>query len=144
MAFNLFKKKKEKESGKAEEPKKAEKIEKAQKPEDLKMEQTKAVKKAIRAKTPDIYGILESPHISEKGTYLQSNNKYVFKISSNAVKPSVKNAVEGTYNVKVSKVNIISVRPKPRRRGATAGLKKGYKKAIVTLAEGEKIEITPH
>mgnify|MGYP000169747234 CR=1 FL=1 len=88
--------------------------------------------------------ILEKPYISEKATDLQNQGKYVFRVSRKANKISVKKAIEEMYGVKVKKVNIIHLPPKRRRLGRFEGwkdgLKKGFKKAIVTLEKGEKIE----
>ena len=70
--------------------------------------------------------------------------KYVFLIDEIANEPEVKKAVEGIYKVKVEKVNVINTRPKPRRIGRNFTKKPGYKKAIVTLKEGQKLDILPH
>ena len=87
------------------------------------------------------YEAVYQPHISEKGTYLSEANKYVFKIHANANKPEIKKSVEGIYGVNVLAVNMINSPKKKRRLGRTEGFKKGFKKAIVTIKEGQKIEI---
>jgi len=91
--------------------------------------------------------ILQEPHITEKATDLVKQRKYVFKVSSSANKIEIKKAVEEAYGVKVADVNVIHIPGKQRRLGRTEGwrrgLKKGFKKAIVTLKEGEKIEMMP-
>lgn len=87
---------------------------------------------------------LLSPHITEKGTNLSSENKYIFKISDDANKIEVKKAVESVYGVNVVEVRIINIPKKKRRVGKSAGWKKGYKKAIIKIKEGQKIEILSH
>jgi len=87
------------------------------------------------------YSVIDRPHISEKATYLSENNQYVFKVSSSHNKNEVKKAMEGIYGVEVLSVNFIKVPAKKRRLGKVQGFKKGYKKAIVKIKEGQKIEI---
>lgn len=91
----------------------------------------------------EVYKILKEPHISEKATVLTDQNKYVFKIMPRANKVETKKAVENLYGVRVKNVNIINVHRKRRVLRGVEGFKTGYKKAIVTLEEGEKIEIVP-
>lgn len=87
------------------------------------------------------YEVVREPHISEKGTNLGEQNKYVFKVYKNVNKPEIKKAVEGIYGVDVVSVNVIKIPRKKRRLGRTAGFRKGYSKAVVTVREGQKIEI---
>ena len=87
------------------------------------------------------YGVVREPHISEKSTNLSQENKYVFKVYSNTSKPEIKKSVQGIYGVDVIAVNIIKIPKKKRRLGRTEGFKKGFIKAIVTLKEGQKIEV---
>jgi large subunit ribosomal protein L23 len=114
---------------------------------DKKKETTKPAKKVSRKVTPQVYQIIREPHITEKATWLTDQNKYVFKIYPKANKVEVKKAVEALYGVKVEKVHIVHLAPKKRRLGRyegwRQGLKKGFKKAIVTLKQGEKIELLP-
>jgi large subunit ribosomal protein L23 len=91
-----------------------------------------------------IYRVLRGPHISEKSTYLSDKNKYVFKIFKTASKIQVKNAVANLYGVRVKNVNMINEKSKSRKIRNISGHKPGYKKAIVTLERGYKIEILPH
>jgi len=91
-----------------------------------------------------IYRVLREPHVSEKSTYLSDQNKYVFKIFKTANKIQVKNAVTNLYGVRVKNVNIINEKSKSRKLKNILGHKPGYKKAIVTLERGYKIEILPH
>lgn len=94
-----------------------------------------------------IYTILQEPHITEKATDLAENNKYVFKVRPKANKIEVKKAIESLYEVKVDKVNMTTIRPKKRRLGRyegwKGGLKKGSKKAVVTLVKGQTIDLIP-
>jgi large subunit ribosomal protein L23 len=91
-----------------------------------------------------ILGILKKPRITEKASLMNSLGQYVFEVSSGANKNQIKKAVEGFYNINVRKVRIINIPARPRRLGRTQGMKSGFKKAIVTLREGEKIELMPH
>lgn len=86
---------------------------------------------------------LVAPHITEKATVLAGARKYVFKVKKQANKIEIKKAIRELYGVNVADVNIINIPRRPRRMGRSEGYKSGYKKAIVTLAEGEKIEVMP-
>lgn len=87
------------------------------------------------------YSIVKDPHISEKGTRQAELNKYAFKVYDRSNKLEIKKAVEGIYGVDVLSVNIVTIPHKKRRLGKTEGFKKGYKKALVTIKEGQKIEV---
>lgn len=93
----------------------------------------------------EVYQIIKQPQITEKTTLLGEANKYVFKVGRSANKTEIKKAIEALYNVKVEKVNLIHLPAKQRRlgrhQGWRQGLKKGFKKAVITLAKGEKIEL---
>lgn len=84
--------------------------------------------------------IIKKPIISEKSYKLIENNKYVFSVAPGAPKEEIKDAVEAIFNVKVKSVNTMNRAGKIKRQGATSGRTTGMKKAIVTLAEGDKIE----
>ena len=84
---------------------------------------------------------LSLPHISEKAGMLQAQNKYVFKVIPGATKYGVRDSIEEQYGVLVEKVAMIRVSAKSIRVGKRMGEKQGYKKAVVTLKEGHKIEI---
>lgn len=88
--------------------------------------------------------VLRKPHVTEKSAALTAFNHYVFRLWGSPSKPEVKRAIEEIYDVHVEKVRKISVSGKQRRRGRHVGWKPGYKKAIVTLQKGEKIEVLPH
>ena len=84
--------------------------------------------------------ILTNPLITEKGTLLKEQRKYLFEIAPGANKRQVKEAVEKNFKVKVLAVNIVSVPGKQKRRGRKIVTTSSWKKAIVTLASGQKIE----
>jgi large subunit ribosomal protein L23 len=85
--------------------------------------------------------ILIRPHVSEK-TYEQiQDNRYTFRVHKDAHKTQVRQAVEELFDVKVVAVNIVKMKPKPKRRGMIKGSRPGWKKAIVELKAGDKIEI---
>jgi large subunit ribosomal protein L23 len=87
--------------------------------------------------------LIKNPIITEKSSRLAELGKYVFLVQDKATKNEVKKAVENIYKVKVVGVQTINTRPKPRRFGRFVGMRSGYRKAIVTLKEGQKIEIMP-
>ncbi len=118
-----------------------------------KKDKKKIVKKAVKKTTPKkivktkklasegfAYRILKFPHITEKATILSQNNQYVFIVYNDVNKIEIKKAVEALYNVKVLKIQTIKMPRKKRRVGRTFGWRKGYKKAIVRIKEGQKIE----
>lgn len=87
------------------------------------------------------YQLVESPHLTEKGVGFSQLNKYSFKVSGRANKLEIKKAVEKLYKVKVKKVNMLNAPSKFRRLGRQSGRRAGYKKAIVTLNRGYKIDL---
>jgi len=89
-----------------------------------------------------MYDIIRSPVITEKTTNQSEHNKVVFKVPLDAGKREVKAAVEGLFNVKVDAVNTIRVKGKTKRFRGRPGQRSDLKKAIVTLAEGSKIDVT--
>ncbi len=90
----------------------------------------------------DIRRILIRPVISEKSFQLvQAHNQYTFRILDHAHKTMVRQAVEDQFDVTVTDVRIINVRSKPKRRGASRGTKPGWKKAIVELKPGDRIDL---
>ena len=87
------------------------------------------------------YDIVKEPIITEKSMQLKETfNKYTFKVSKTANKIEIKNAIEALFNVKVLSVNTINVAPKTKRVGKYEGKTSAYKKAIVKLADGNKID----
>ena len=85
------------------------------------------------------YEIIISPIITEKSTQAIEAGKYTFKVDKKANEIEIKNAIEEIFKVDVVKVNTINVLPKKKRMGRYEGYKSGYKKAIVTVAEGQTI-----
>ncbi len=90
-------------------------------------------------------GILKKPIVTEKMNSLSENlNKYAFVVEKDANKLQIREAVEGMYDVTVSSVNVLNYGPKLKRRFTKSGVQDGktssYKKAIVTLIEGDKID----
>lgn len=88
-----------------------------------------------------IYEIIKRPMITEKGSLLGQDNKYLLRVYKNSSKPEIKKAVKELYNITVKDVNIINIPRKKRQRGKSQGFKSGFKKAIVTLKQGDKIEL---
>ncbi len=87
-----------------------------------------------------LYEVLRRPLITEKNTKLQEQNKYAFEVAEKANKPQIKQAVEKAFKVKVTTVNVIKVPGKMRRVGKLPTQTPSWKKAIVTLQPGDKIE----
>ena len=87
--------------------------------------------------------ILIAPYITEKSTTLSQKNQYVFRVEKGANKNEIKKEIENLYKVKVMDVKIINVPAKERRLGRISGWKKGFKKAIIKIKEGQKIEVLP-
>jgi len=88
------------------------------------------------------YDVIVAPHITEKSTMLSEQNAVVFKVAKDASKPEIKAAVEALFNVKVTGVNTIVSKGKSKRWKGQPYQRSDEKKAIVTLAEGEMIDIT--
>jgi large subunit ribosomal protein L23 len=86
------------------------------------------------------YAVLLKPLITEKGTFLAEQGKYAFQVAPAANKLQIKDAVERAFDVHVIKVNVMNMPGKLRRVGRSTGMTSEWKKAIVTLAAGERIE----
>lgn len=87
------------------------------------------------------YDSIVSPIITEKSTILSENNQVVFEVAINATKPEIKDAVEQLFSVTVTAVNTLKVKGKAKRFRGIAGRRKDVKKAIVTLKDGDSIDI---
>ena len=131
---DIFKKRKKEEQKRQKEGKEEKKVE-------LKEIKTPKVIKEIRAGSS--FRILRSPHITEKAADLAEKNQYVFEVFKDANKNEIRKSVEGLFGVDVLGVRIVNIPKKPRRIGKQSGYKSGYKKAIVKLQKGQKIEILP-
>ncbi|MBU2340982.1 MAG: 50S ribosomal protein L23 [Alphaproteobacteria bacterium] len=88
------------------------------------------------------YDVILAPHITEKSTMASEHNAVVFKVANDATKPQIKEAVEAIYDKKVVGVNTIVTKGKTKRWKGRSYKRSDVKKAIVTLAEGEMIDIT--
>ena len=117
-------------------PKKKKEVVEKKEEKVIEKKEPKTIKKG-----PVIYGIVREPHISEKATDLAAVDRYVFKVFPRANKTEIKKAIQSLYGVEVLTVNIVKTPGKERRLGRTIGFKKGYKKAMVKIKKGQKIEI---
>ncbi len=88
------------------------------------------------------YDVIVSPVITEKATMASEQNKVVFKVRRDATKPQIKAAVERLFDVKVESVNTLIRKGKVKVFRGTLGSQSDVKKAVVTLAEGHKIDVT--
>ena len=88
------------------------------------------------------YDVVLAPHITEKATLLSEHNAVVFKVAGDSTKPQIKEAVEALFEVKVTGVNTIVAKGKTKRWKGRPYKRSDTKKAIVTLAEGQSIDIT--
>ncbi len=135
--LDFLKKKKEAEKAKGAKrtltPSDSEGKKPAKKPEKVSAAKNKNIKFSYEA--------IKQPHISEKGSYLAEKDQYIFEVSPNYNKQEIKNAVEGIYGVNVLSVNSVKIPAKRRRLGKTEGFRRAYKKAIVKIKNGQKIEI---
>ena len=89
----------------------------------------------------NVYDIVIRPIITERSMASVADKKYVFEVAKDAGKIEIKNAVEQIFGVKVVRVNTLTVKPKTKRVRYVAGKTRSWKKAIVTLAEGDTIEV---
>ena len=88
------------------------------------------------------YDVIVAPHITEKATLLSENNAAVFKVAGDATKPQIKAAVEALFDVKVKGVNTLVQKGKVKRWKGKPYTRNDVKKAVVTLAEGQSIDVT--
>lgn len=86
--------------------------------------------------------IIRRPHVTEKSTMGSEHNQVTFRVPLDVSKPEIKAAVEGVFKVKVDAVNTVRVEGKSKLWRGRAGKRPDFKKAIVTLAEGHKIDVT--
>ena len=89
-----------------------------------------------------MYDVILGPLITEKSTRGSEHNQVTFRVRTDATKPQIHSAVEGIFKVKVKGVNTINVKGKSKRFRGFAGKRSNWKKAIVTLVEGEMLDIT--
>ena len=88
--------------------------------------------------------IIIHPIISERATDMASRGMYVFKVQKHATKPEIKKALHAAYNVDAVAVRTVMVKAKKRRLGRSVGIKPGYKKAFITLKDGQTLDVLPH
>jgi large subunit ribosomal protein L23 len=93
-------------------------------------------------KDPRHYDVIVAPVITEKATIASENNQFVFKVRRNATKPQIKAAVEKLFDVKVTAVNTLLRKGKNKVFRGVRGVQQDMKKAIVTLADGHRIDVT--
>ena len=100
--------------------------------------------KKPQAKAPEArhYDVVLAPHITEKTTMLSEHNAVVFRVASGASKPEIKEAIEALFKVTVTGVNTMVTKGKSKRWKGKAYQRSDMKKAIVTLAEGQSIDVT--
>ncbi|RZM79372.1 50S ribosomal protein L23 [Leptolyngbya iicbica] len=91
----------------------------------------------------ELADLIRRPLITEKATLLLENNQYVFEVAPKAKKPEIKAAIESLFDVKVTGVSTVNLPRKKRRVGRFEGFRARYKRAIVTLAEGDSITLFP-
>ena len=89
-----------------------------------------------------LYDVILAPVVTEKSTRVSEHNQVVFKVRKDAAKPDIKAAVEGIFGVKVLAVNTLVQKGKMKRFKGRVGFRSDAKKAIVTLAEGQSIDVT--
>jgi large subunit ribosomal protein L23 len=89
-----------------------------------------------------MFDIIRSPVITEKATNASEHNQVIFRVPLTATKREVKAAVEGLFKVKVTAVNTIQVQGKLKRFRGRVGRRPDYKKAVVTLGEGQRVDVT--
>ena len=88
------------------------------------------------------YDVIVGPHITEKSTLLSEHNAVVFKVANPATKPQIKAAIEALFDVKVKNVNTLVQKGKTKKWKGRPYTRNDIKKAVVTLAEGQTIDIT--
>jgi large subunit ribosomal protein L23 len=88
------------------------------------------------------YDVIRTPAITEKSTFVSENNQVVFNVALDASKPEIKAAVEALFGVKVKAVNTLVRKGKTKRFKTTIGKQQDVKKAVVTLVEGQTLDVT--
>ena len=88
------------------------------------------------------YDVIIAPHITEKSTLASENNAVVFKVANDATKPQIKEAIEAIYDKKVLSVNTLVMKGKTKRWKGKPYKRTDVKKAIVTLKDGQSIDVT--
>jgi large subunit ribosomal protein L23 len=102
----------------------------------------KIVKSELKLSQARMYDLIRSPMVTEKSTMGSQHNQVTFRVPLDATKPEIKAAVEGVFKVTVKAVNTLRVEGKTKRFRGFVGKRKDVKKAVVTLAEGQSIDVT--
>ena len=89
-----------------------------------------------------LYNVIRAPRVSEKTVRMQEHNQYAFEVASDATKADIKAAVEKLFDVKVASVNVVNVKGKSKAFRYRNGRRGDWRKAYVTLAEGQSIDVT--
>ena len=93
--------------------------------------------------TTNVYEVIRAPRVSEKTARLQEvSNQYVFEVATTATKADVKAAIEQIFDVKVESVNVVNVKGKQKAFRSRMGRRSDWRKAYVTLADGQTIDVT--
>lgn len=114
-----------------------------EKEKNVKTDETPAASTTAKPEVKSVLALVADPRVSEKASVLGSTGTYVFNVPTSANKVEVRKAVEKQYKVKVVRVNMIRGEGKVVRRGRIAGKRSNWKKALVTLKSGQKIELHP-
>ena len=101
-----------------------------------------ARKRAAHRSREEMYRIIRSPVVTEKATMLGERHQMAFRVVAEATKPEIKAAIEGLFGVKVTAVNTLVTKGKTKRFRGRPGRRSDVKKAYVTLAEGQTIDLT--
>ena len=96
----------------------------------------------MSTKDPRHYDVIKAPIITEKATIASETNQVLFRVAKNATKPQIKEAVEALFDVKVKGVNTLVQKGKTKRWKGKPYKRSDVKKAVVTLAEGQSIDVT--
>jgi large subunit ribosomal protein L23 len=106
------------------------------------MKRSVLARKRIPVATMEPYRVVRKPHVSEKTTDLiQNHNTYVFEVDPEATKTDIREAITSIWNVRVDSIRIVNVRGKVKRLGRIQGASRSWKKAIVSLREGDGIDV---
>ena len=96
----------------------------------------------VKVSTERMYELVRSPVITEKATRGSEHNQVTFRVPLDATKPEIKAAIEGLFKVKVKAVNTVTVKGKSKVFRGRPGVRSDWKKAIVSLVDGHKIDVT--
>jgi large subunit ribosomal protein L23 len=98
--------------------------------------------KAFKLSNERLYAVLRAPVVTEKSTLLSERNQFVFRVANDATKPEIKAAIESLFKVRVTAVNTAITKGKAKRFKGRPGQRSDVKKAVVTLAEGQSIDLS--